>query len=131
MLRTHCPPHPFFSPPLPRLLERYLGSHGVDLAVLLKNVADKADALVRFRHRRRCGVLLMDASGAVGLDLSLASAVFLMEPLKDAALEEQVRPCRAGCAGVGGGCAVVGGGQLWEEACRERPVAAPACCNVR
>ena len=37
------------------------------------------------------GVLLMDDTGSVGLDLSFASAVFLMEPLADPALEEQAR----------------------------------------
>ena len=35
-------------------------------------------------------VLLMDAVGAVGLDLSFASYVFLMEPIADRSLEEQV-----------------------------------------
>ena len=35
-------------------------------------------------------VLLMDESGSVGLDLSFASHVFLMEPLENASLEEQV-----------------------------------------
>ena len=32
----------------------------------------------------------MDDTGSVGLDLSFAGAVFLMEPLADAALEQQV-----------------------------------------
>lgn len=32
----------------------------------------------------------MDETGSVGLDLSFAGAVFLMEPLADAALEQQV-----------------------------------------
>ena len=35
-------------------------------------------------------VLLMDESGSVGLDLSFASHVFIMEPLENASLEEQV-----------------------------------------
>ena len=37
-----------------------------------------------------CGILLMDESGSVGLDLSFASHVFLMEPLADASLQAQV-----------------------------------------
>lgn len=37
-----------------------------------------------------CGVLLMDESGSVGLDLSFATHVFLMEPLADASLQAQV-----------------------------------------
>jgi len=36
-------------------------------------------------------VLLMDDTGALGLDLSFVSRVYLMEPLADAALEQQVR----------------------------------------
>ena len=35
-------------------------------------------------------MLLMDESGSVGLDLSFASHVFIMEPLENASLEEQV-----------------------------------------
>ncbi len=35
-------------------------------------------------------MLLMDRSGSVGLDLSFAPHVFLMEPFLDAALEAQV-----------------------------------------
>ena len=35
-------------------------------------------------------VLLMDESGSVGLDLSFAAHVFIMEPLENASLEEQV-----------------------------------------
>ena len=36
------------------------------------------------------GVLLMDHSGSVGLDLSFASHVFLMEPIEDTSLHKQV-----------------------------------------
>ena len=35
-------------------------------------------------------MLLMDEAGSVGLDLSFVSWVFLMEPLENASLEEQV-----------------------------------------
>ena len=37
-----------------------------------------------------CRVLVMDETGAVGLDLSFVSWVFLMEPLQDRSLEAQV-----------------------------------------
>jgi hypothetical protein len=37
------------------------------------------------------GVLVMDETGAVGLDLSFVETVFLMEPLPDASLEHQAR----------------------------------------
>jgi hypothetical protein len=33
----------------------------------------------------------MDETGALGLDLSFVSRVYLMEPLADAALEQQAR----------------------------------------
>jgi len=52
--------------------------------------AQRAAAVDEFRFDETAGVLVMDASGAVGLDLSCANAVFLMEPLPDAALEAQV-----------------------------------------
>ena len=38
----------------------------------------------------RCGVLLMDQTGAVGLDLSFASWVFLLEPIEDVSVQQQV-----------------------------------------
>lgn len=59
-------------------------------------------SLISTRHARRAceiahnglnaaaAVLVMDDTGSVGLDLSFAGAVFLMEPLADAALEQQV-----------------------------------------
>lgn len=52
--------------------------------------ADKAAELTKFRRDPRCGVLLMDESGALGLDLSLVQHVFLMEPIRDRSVEEQV-----------------------------------------
>lgn len=42
------------------------------------------------QHDPGVGVLLMDETGSVGLDLSFVSWVFLMEPLADASLQAQV-----------------------------------------
>ena len=42
------------------------------------------------QNHPECGILLMDESGSVGLDLSFVGYVFLMEPLADASLESQV-----------------------------------------
>lgn len=51
---------------------------------------EKASSLKRFRVDPGCRVLLMDESGALGLDLSFVSFVFLMEPVENRSLEEQV-----------------------------------------
>ena len=47
-----------------------------------------------------CGVLVMDESGSVGLDLSFTTHVFLLEPIPDRSLETQVvaRAHRMGAA---------------------------------
>lgn len=42
------------------------------------------------QHDGGVGVLLVDETGSVGLDLSFVSWVFLMEPLGDASLQAQV-----------------------------------------
>lgn len=42
------------------------------------------------QHDPDVGVLVMDETGSVGLDLSFVSWVFLMEPLADASLQAQV-----------------------------------------
>jgi hypothetical protein len=47
-------------------------------------------ALARFQNDSSCCVLVMDGSAAVGLDLSFVSRVYLMEPIWDKSLEEQV-----------------------------------------
>lgn len=47
-------------------------------------------AVQRFKADPACRVLLMDGSGSLGHDLSFASHVFLMEPIWDASVEEQV-----------------------------------------
>ncbi|KAL2898231.1 hypothetical protein RDABS01_040013 [Bienertia sinuspersici] len=51
---------------------------------------DKKKGLTIFKHDPSCVVLLMDGSAALGLDLSFASHVFLMEPIWDRSMEEQV-----------------------------------------
>jgi SNF2 family DNA or RNA helicase len=38
----------------------------------------------------KVGVLLMDESGSVGLDLSFVSYVLMLEPIADLSMEEQV-----------------------------------------
>jgi SNF2 family DNA or RNA helicase len=51
---------------------------------------EKAATLAQFEHDPNCTVLLMDDTGAVGLDLSFVEYVFLMEPLVDTAQEQQI-----------------------------------------
>ncbi|KAL0035614.1 hypothetical protein WJX79_002795 [Trebouxia sp. C0005] len=74
----------------------------VPLAVLKQDMSpkDKAAAVATFQHEAGVGVLLMDETGSVGLDLSFVSWVFLMEPLADASLQAQVtaRAHRMGAA---------------------------------
>lgn len=51
--------------------------------------AERAHALAEFRAGA-VRVLVMDSSGAVGLDLSFVAHVFLMEPLGDLSMEQQI-----------------------------------------
>ena len=51
--------------------------------------AERARALADFRAGE-AAVLVMDSSGAVGLDLSFVQHVFLMEPLGDLSMEQQI-----------------------------------------
>jgi len=51
---------------------------------------EKNEAVHDFRTNHDFNVLLMDTTGAVGLDLSMASYVFLMEPILDKSVEEQI-----------------------------------------
>ena len=46
--------------------------------------------LIYVQNDEEVGVLLMDVSGSVGLDLSFASHVFLLEPIEDMSLHKQV-----------------------------------------
>lgn len=51
--------------------------------------AERARAIASFRHGP-ARVMIMDAIGSVGLDLSFVQYVFLMEPLGDLSLEQQI-----------------------------------------
>ncbi|GFQ04949.1 F-box protein at3g54460 [Phtheirospermum japonicum] len=51
---------------------------------------NKMKSLASFQHDANCMVLLMDGSAALGLDLSFVTHVYLMEPIWDRSMEEQV-----------------------------------------
>ena len=74
------------------LVGRALDEAGVHSATLQGRLspAARARAVDEFRLSPSCGVLVMDTSGAVGLDLSFARFVFVMDPIADGALEAQV-----------------------------------------
>uniref|UniRef100_A0A453GNH4 F-box protein n=2 Tax=Aegilops tauschii subsp. strangulata TaxID=200361 RepID=A0A453GNH4_AEGTS len=50
----------------------------------------KRSALTKFKEDPTCMALLMDGTAALGLDLSFVNHVFLMEPIWDRSMEEQV-----------------------------------------
>ncbi|KAG9459629.1 hypothetical protein H6P81_004137 [Aristolochia fimbriata] len=52
--------------------------------------SNKLKSLTTFEHDQNCMALLMDGSAALGLDLSFVTHVFLMEPIWDRSMEEQV-----------------------------------------
>uniref|UniRef100_A0A1D1XU40 F-box protein At3g54460 n=1 Tax=Anthurium amnicola TaxID=1678845 RepID=A0A1D1XU40_9ARAE len=52
--------------------------------------SNKMKSLMIFQHDANCMALLMDGSAALGLDLSFVTHVFLMEPIWDRSMEEQV-----------------------------------------
>ena len=60
---------------------------------------------MEFKLDPQVTILVLDQSGALGLDLSFVSHVWLMEPLADASLEQQVM---RGREEGGGGAAAEG-----------------------
>ncbi|KAK1669928.1 hypothetical protein QYE76_058087 [Lolium multiflorum] len=50
----------------------------------------KRSALMKYKEDPTCMALLMDGTAALGLDLSFVNHVFLMEPIWDRSMEEQV-----------------------------------------
>ncbi|XP_062208099.1 F-box protein At3g54460-like [Phragmites australis] len=53
-------------------------------------LGNKRSALTKFQDDPMCMALLMDGTAALGLDLSFVTHVFLMEPIWDRSMEEQV-----------------------------------------
>lgn len=53
-------------------------------------LASKRSALTKFQEDPTCMALVMDGTAALGLDLSFVTRVFLMEPIWDRSMEEQV-----------------------------------------
>lgn len=74
------------------VVEQQLTIAGIKFAGMYSPMhsSNKMKSLAMFQHDARCMVLLMDGSGALGLDLSFVTHVFLMEPIWDRSMEEQV-----------------------------------------
>lgn len=74
------------------LIDKSLCDAGIPHCALKRDIRarDKNAVVHAFRTNPDFSVLLMDATGAVGLDLSMASWVFLMEPILDRSIEEQI-----------------------------------------
>ncbi|XP_002965572.2 F-box protein At3g54460 [Selaginella moellendorffii] len=73
-------------------IEMQLTKGGIEHAGMYSPMpaASKMKSLRTFQENPKCVVLLMDSSSALGLDLSFVTHVFLMEPIWDRSIEEQV-----------------------------------------
>ncbi|CAN1316314.1 F-box protein At3g54460 [Linum perenne] len=74
------------------VIEQQLTLAGIKFAGLYSPMhsINKVKSLATFQNDVECVALLMDGSAALGLDLSFVSHVFLMEPIWDRSMEEQV-----------------------------------------
>lgn len=74
------------------VIEQQLSFAGIKYAGMHSpmNASSKKKSLAVFQHDPNCMALVMDGSAALGLDLSFVTYVFLMEPIWDRSLEEQV-----------------------------------------
>ncbi|CAK9145452.1 unnamed protein product [Ilex paraguariensis] len=74
------------------VIEQQLMLAGIKFAGMYSPMhsSNKMKSLVNFQHDANCMALLMDGSAALGLDLSFVTHVFLMEPIWDKSMEEQV-----------------------------------------
>ncbi|KAI3968270.1 hypothetical protein MKX01_018573 [Papaver californicum] len=74
------------------VIEQQLTGAGIKVSGLYSPMhsTNKMKSLAMFQHDDSCMVLLMDGSAALGLDLSFVTHVFLMEPIWDGSMEEQV-----------------------------------------
>ncbi|KAK9283613.1 hypothetical protein L1049_011863 [Liquidambar formosana] len=74
------------------VIEQQLTVAGIKFAGMYSPMhsTNKMKSLAIFQHDANCMALLMDGSAALGLDLSFVTHVFLMEPIWDRSMEEQV-----------------------------------------
>ncbi|KAI3445132.1 hypothetical protein Pfo_001797 [Paulownia fortunei] len=84
------------------IIEQQLSIAGIQFVGMYSPMhsSNKMKSLATFQHDANCMVLLMDGSAALGLDLSFVTHVYLMEPIWDRSMEEQVisRAHRMGAA---------------------------------
>ncbi|KAL6124912.1 hypothetical protein ACLB2K_077420 [Fragaria x ananassa] len=74
------------------VIEQQLTIAGIKYAGMYSPMhsSNKMKSLANFQNDASCIALLMDGSAALGLDLSFVTHVFLMEPIWDRSMEEQV-----------------------------------------
>ncbi|GLJ49570.1 hypothetical protein SUGI_1051320 [Cryptomeria japonica] len=74
------------------VVERQLTGAGIGYVGMYSPMhsSNKVKSLITFQKDIDCMVLIMDGSAALGLDLSFVTHVFLMEPIWDRSMEEQV-----------------------------------------
>ncbi|CAA3006562.1 F-box protein At3g54460 isoform X2 [Olea europaea var. sylvestris] len=74
------------------IIEQQLNVAGIQFAGMYTpmQASSKMKSLATFQHDANCMALLMDGSAALGLDLSFVTHVYLMEPIWDKSMEEQV-----------------------------------------
>ncbi|OMO99052.1 SNF2-related protein [Corchorus capsularis] len=74
------------------VIEQQLTFAGIKFAGMYSPMhsSNKMKSLAMFQYDDNCMALLMDGSAALGLDLSFVTHVFLMEPIWDRSMEEQV-----------------------------------------
>ncbi|KAL9677507.1 hypothetical protein QQ045_005739 [Rhodiola kirilowii] len=74
------------------VIEQQLRVAGISFVGLYSPMhsCNKIKSLATFQHDNSCMTLLMDGTAALGLDLSFVTHVFLMEPIWDRSMEEQV-----------------------------------------
>ncbi|KAJ8423789.1 hypothetical protein Cgig2_023111 [Carnegiea gigantea] len=74
------------------VIEQQLAIAGIKFTGMYSpmNASSKKKSLANFQHDPAFMVLVMDGTAALGLDLSFVTYVFLMEPIWDRSMEEQV-----------------------------------------
>uniref|UniRef100_A0A0E0JTP3 F-box protein n=1 Tax=Oryza punctata TaxID=4537 RepID=A0A0E0JTP3_ORYPU len=74
------------------VIEQQLTIGGITYAGMYSPMplGSKRSSLTKFKDDPACMALVMDGTAALGLDLSFVSYVFLMEPIWDRSMEEQV-----------------------------------------